>query len=363
MGKTNIGWCDYSFNPFIGCSKVSEGCRNCYAEALNRRYRWCMTGTQNSAGGIDLIPAWGAGVPRTRTSEANWKQPLAWNKTKICTNCGTENASDAPVCKNVSCAHFEFRRPRVFCASLADWLDPEAPVEWLADLLILIRRTPHLDWLLLTKRPELFRARIREASENIEARFPLRAAGDFNDDTIRRLLRWADGEHGMETYPGHSSGYYNVWVGTTVENGDKEKRITDLLRIPARGHFLSCEPLLGPVDIFVLKNSGIGHVYVARNIHWVICGGESGPHARPMHPDWARSLRDQCASAGVPFFFKQWGEWHPSSCEKKPVHYVEMETPIAYGIKTVRMYKVGKKAAGRLLDGAEHNEFPNQLKQ
>lgn len=199
-------------------------------------------------------------------------------------------------------------RPRVFCASMADWLDDEVPVEWLADLLRLIALTPNLDWLLLTKRPENWRARLNEAYV-LDKSFDLTAfwlAGRAPD---------------------------NVWVGTTVEDQPRaDERIPHLLRIPSRVRFLSCEPLLGSINFEealdpMMAVTADFRFHGLDGIHWVICGGESGPNARPMHPQWARSLRDQCTASGVPFFFKQWGG-------------------------------TNKKAAGRELDGRTWDEVP-----
>lgn len=272
MKNSRIEWCDHTFNPWIGCTKVSPGCANCYAASLD--HRW----------GHD---SWGPGKPRRRTSAAYWKQPVKWN---------LEAAQ-----RDYECERFqteEGRRPRVFCASLADWLDDEVPVEWLSDLLGLIRRTPNLDWQLLTKRPQNWQPRMRAV------------VASRGDATWLMTRDWLDG-----TAPA------NVWIGTTVEDQARaDERIPHLLRIPARVRFLSCEPLLGPVvlrrkagsagEIIHATLNGLLDEYsrpVERGIHWVICGGESGPKARPMHPGWARSLRDQCAAAGVPFFMKQLG--------------------------------------------------------
>src|SRR5581483_1094173 len=156
--NTKIEWCDHTFNPWMGCTKVSPGCANCYAETMmDHRYGKVR---------------WGKGKPRQRTSSANWKLPLKWNKklSYRCTSCGTvfpdseleevlgwECLDCNTVCSPV--------RPRVFCASLADWLDDEVPIEWLADLLALIYSTPNLDWLLLTKRPQNWATRMDAASE------------------------------------------------------------------------------------------------------------------------------------------------------------------------------------------------------
>jgi len=310
--NSKIEWCDHTFNPWEGCTKVSPGCANCYAEARNARF----------SGGMATL--WGKGKPRRRTSAANWRQPLKWNRAE----------------EGVMVSHAEFvanRRPRVFCASLADWLDDEVPVEWLADLLDLIRRTPNLDWLLLTKRPENWDRRV------YEVRIAAMKGDTARDDAIYAFTdSWMIG-----SAPG------NVWIGTSVEDQQRaDERIPHLLRIPARVRFLSCEPLLGPVKLTTIIKDGIGRDALRvndasmgepeRHVDWVICGGESGPGARPMRPDWARSLRDQCAAAGVAFFFKQWGEWAWAySNDGRP-----------------SMSRVGKKLAGRVLDGLTWQQFP-----
>jgi protein gp37 len=325
---SKIEWCDHTFNPWIGCTKVSPGCANCYAEARDQRF----------ADGAH----WGKGAPRQRTSAANWKQPLKWEK----------------YAKWFS-HDFPGRRPRVFCASLADWLDDEVPIEWLADLLSLIRSTPNLDWLLLTKRPENWERRIA----------PLANFRDFGSDQFLWELKWL--AQGIAPS--------NVWIGTTVEDQARaDERIPHLLRIPAKVRFLSCEPLLGPVDLRkvnplmrAFNSSPFGwHNWLRQRIHWIICGGESGPNARPMHPDWAHSLRDQCAEAQTAFFFKQWGEWAnagvPAFGKVKPkaITWIRHDgsrwpnAPEDENADCLTCAKVGKKAAGRELDGREHNDFP-----
>jgi len=310
--NSKIEWTDHTFNPWIGCTKVSPGCEHCYAEARDQRF----------AKGVH----WGKGAPRQRTSAANGKQPLAWDR----------EARYAQTCVISGDPSF---RPRVFCASLADWLDDEVPVEWLADLLELIRGTPHLDWLLLTKRPENWRRRLQAVTD---------VCGDkFNGpDPFSPAYEWLIGDAPA-----------NVWIGTTVEDQPRAaQRIPHLLDIPARVRFLSCEPLLGWVDFEPVLGVLSDRDRDAAGIDWVICGGESGPAARPMHPDWARSLRDQCAAAGVPFFFKQWGEWQQVMSQQ------EVRERASGNFKTLpagsAFVRVGKKAAGRLLDGREWNEFP-----
>lgn len=321
MKNSAIEWCDHTFNPWIGCTKVSPGCANCYAEARDLRF----------AEGVH----WGNGAPRQRTSVDNWKQPLLWAKAaeralaEHGEACGIDPAYGMHVKPPA--------RPRVFCASLADWLDDEVPVEWLADLLDLIRSTPQLDWLLLTKRPENFQRRLKAVD-----------------------LFWGGSCLARRCLPPA-----NVWVGVTVENqAMADERIPELLSIPAKVWFLSCEPLLGPVDL----RSASGGAAISVRIDWLICGGESGSKARPMHPDWARALRDQCAAAGVAFFFKQWGEWtaidQPDlqadpAPRGKNERWMNVEGGHGYhGEEVWRMRKVGKHDAGRLLDGIEHNQFP-----
>ncbi|WP_109485414.1 DUF5131 family protein [Occallatibacter savannae] len=236
MYGSSIGWTDHTFNPWIGCSHVSEGCENCFAETDNKRYRW--------NGG-----KWGPGALRKLTSEEYWKQPLRWNKA----------------------AATAARRPRVFCASLADVFDPEAPVGARERLWNLILETPNLDWLLLTKRPQNF--------------------------TTMLPNRWA--------------AYQNVWLGVTCENRKNGfPRVDILRRTPAVIRFLSCEPLLEDL-------SGIN----LQGIDWIICGGESGHHAREFRYEWARNLRETCV--GKNFFMKQLGSFVPINLlkgEKRDPH-------------------------------------------
>lgn len=307
MKNSKIEWTTHTFNPVIGCTKVSPGCANCYAAAQDRRW------------GND---SWGPGKPRRRTSANYWRQPRAWdNQAEV------ENPFNAAT-----------HRPRVFCGSLCDWLDEEIPVELLADLLDLIRRAPNLDWLLLSKRPQNWHDQITQALNFADAQLQKKiddgvlSYDEAMESEDRAFTNWLASWLGM----GNATPPANVWIGTSVEDQPRaDERIPHLLRIPARVRFLSCEPLLGEVEIADLGDQcDGGYVLGSSPIHWVICGGESGPKARPMQLDWARSLRDQCAAAGVAFFFKQWGE---------------------HDERTIRM---GKARSGRLLDGREHNEFP-----
>lgn len=278
---TEIAWADSTFNPWIGCTKISPACDHCYAERdfdLRRH-----------------VVQWGAGQARKRTSPANWKLPLQWNAKPFyeCEVCGlrTDNPMRAQ-CKGPHRSQHMWKpaRRRVFCASLADVFDNEVPVQWRRDLFNLIAATPNLDWLLLTKR-------IGNAKTMMADALHLNPA--------------AQAEGRIWPLP-------NVWLGATICNqAEADRDIPKLLATPAAVRFLSIEPMLGPIDLWSMTTAD-GAKYNAlsewmipgadpleRRIDWVIVGGESGPKARPMHPDWARSLRDQCAAAGVPFFMKQ----------------------------------------------------------
>ena len=250
---------------------------------------------------------WGppATTARRRTAPANWRQPLIWNKSAA----GAET------------------RPRVFCASMADVFEDHPQVApWRADLFDLIAETPNLDWLLLTKRPQ----------------------------NVKPYL--IDAGRGFRDLPP------NVWIGTSVEDqATANERIPHLLAIPAQVRFLSMEPLLGPVDLRLSDAWLPSDCYELRErLHWVIVGGESGGSARPMHPDWVGSLCNQCEAAGVPFFFKQHGEWLEFGADAAPgsAPIDTTRTPRHTFPDGTLMFRVGKKRAGRLLDGRTWDELP-----
>lgn len=329
MQNSAISWTDHTFNPWIGCVKVSPGCEHCYAMTLDKRFGHSNWGPAKTTG-------------RRMMSDNYWRQPLKW---------------DAAAAK-------AGQRARVFCASMADVFEEHPAVEHARmQLFNLIDATPHLDWLLLTKRPE---------------------------NIARMMAPWLEGTNFPE----------NIWLGTSVEDQRRaDERIPHLLKIPAKVRFLSCEPLLGPIELWrfdeedqVLRGVGVirsggmtpstpdsppeGYDDSYAGIDWVIVGGESGHGARPMHPNWARSLRDQALAAGVAFHFKQWGEYKPLTWKEafhgtKPALTVGVDGSSVYtqvghlaGFRTpdeVCMERIGKHAAGRLLDGVEHNEFPQQM--
>lgn len=320
--NTKIEWCDHTWSPWEGCQKVGPGCDHCYAEARNARF-------------AGSTPAnWGPGAPRRRTAPNSWKLPLRWDR----------KAAEMG------------KRLRVF-PSLCDPFDNAVDPAWRVDLFRLIAKTPNLDWLLLTKRIGNAREMLNEVVDEL-------SCGVNTWDEL--------------SWPG-------VWLGATIVNRAEMLRDAEkLLAVPSRVHFWSVEPMLGD----------LGTIPPEVMPDWIICGGESGPCARPMHPDWPRVLRDQCADAGVPFHFKQWGQWHTDAflmSTGEPVfrqfdsfqQWVNkastwvnggvclnrngtvlhnggdfMRARDAGDFPVTIMHRTGKQAAGRMLDGRTHDEFP-----
>lgn len=285
---TKIEWADHSWSPWRGCTKVSSGCLNCYAETLSKR---------NPA----VLGSWGKGAPRVLAK--NWGEPVKWNRRLTC-DCGTLKTAvgdsrpwACPTCRS------DPRNPRVF-PSLCDWLDEEVPVEWLARFLQLVLETQHLDWLLLTKRPENWGRRIQGALAHVEGILePDGWEGDASTPVGIWLNQWLSGEA-----PG------NVWFGVSVENQIRvNQRIPLLMEIPARLRWLSVEPLIGPVDLsewahIIRQHHPDGsETPMRRPFDWVVVGGESGHGARPCNLDWIRNVVRECRTANVPVFVKQVG--------------------------------------------------------
>ena len=352
--NTKIEWCDSTFNPWVGCTKVGPGCDHCYAEGWAKR---------------SGLVQWGPGAERRRTSESNWRKPLQWNAQPFveCTACGWRGekreahwgGSQCPSCRDQE--SLKPARRRVFCASLADVFDNEVEAFWRADLFDLIAQTPHLDWLLVTKR--------------------IGNVAPMVMDALRTMFVRTDQE--PATWP-----WANVWLGITVVNQDEVGRdIPKLIQTPAAVRFLSVEPLLGPVSFRWMPAwpenkanralnpaGGTDHLDGLRRLDWVIVGGESGPKARPMHPQWVRNIRDECEEAGVPMLFKQWGEFANAEAASVPLNtayeskaggwvsktgtFLLGEAAFPSRAEDLHVFRVGKKAAGRLLDGCEHNGFP-----
>lgn len=379
--NTKIEWTHHSFNPWEGCAKVSPGCKNCYAEAQHN-FLYSSLGKDNGPG-----TCWGVKAPRLGRSDDYWAQPLKWN----------EEAKKRGV------------RLRVFCASMADVFEEQSPAsaahagstamvptgpetkrlvyliniqEERFRLFALIHQTPHLDWLLLTKRPDNILPVLAALGRKTNNRSASSVFGNW-------LRDWEDG-----------SPPANVWLGTSVENqATANERIPHLLKAPSAIRFLSCEPLLGPVDLQNIVLEGTAGIKpaiaipaltgwyggindnVRTKINWVIVGGESGHGARPIHPDWALALRDQCERAKVAFFFKQWGEWAPfeevqrlvkegvldacylnATAKKQGIWEATtgefLAPPPAWALLGKMAYRIGKTNAGRLLDGRQYDQFP-----
>lgn len=296
---SKIEWCDETINPVVGCRHISPACDHCYAERMALR---------------GLTPA-----HAKATRDGQWTGKVVWQF--------------GPLRKLA-----KWKKPRrVFVGSMTDLaLCSEARFLCIWHGL---EAAPWHTYMLLTKRP--------------------RRLGSL----IRGVL------DGRDPPPW-------LWVGVTAEDQQRaDERIPELTRIPAAVRFVSCEPLLGPIYLRVNPWE------IDEDIQWVIAGGESGPGARPMHPDWARGLRDQCVEDGVPFFFKQWGEWvvdeeklhgYPPDAERTRAivdwttisstnrRRIGQVTPVAYrqNGSAVPMKRIGKKAAGREIDGRTWDEMP-----
>ena len=284
MAETKIEWADRVWNFIRGCSRVSSGCEGCYAEAIARRF----SGEGHPyAGTISERGKWNGNIT---FHEHKPLEALKWKKPQ-----------------------------RVFVNSMSDLFHENVKDEWIDKAFAIMALTPHITYQVLTKRPDLMQeyllnkkvlsriayrmGQIVGATKNVE--FMRLGSTKVSELELHCLSR-------MFQLP-------NVWLGVSVEDQKTaNERIPHLLKVPAAVRFLSVEPLLGEIDLSVyLFASGIDGEPAPRNepmlpcLHWVIVGGESGANARPMHPDWVRSIRDQCQAAGVPFFFKQWGEWWP----------------------------------------------------
>lgn len=348
---SSIEWTDATWNPITGCSVVSPGCTNCYAMKLagtrlkHHASRAGLT-TESKAG-----PVWNGKV----RLNAQWlDQPLRWRKPSM-----------------------------IFVCAHGDLFHETVPDEWIDQVFAIMALAPRHTFQVLTKRSARMRDYLGTRAGDWQLYWPdaARKAGALLGDvaTLKRL-----------TLP-----LPNVWLGVSAEDQRRaDERIPDLLATPAAIRFLSAEPLLGPINLRSIDVSGdeeilpLGAGWLDRlepgeiehaRLDQVIVGGESGQGARPMHPDWARSLRDQCAAAGVPFFFKQWGSWGPGAnfaadASAGKAYLGEVQTLQIAGSREVKLCiptrfddelgppltleNYGKKAAGRLLDGIEHNGMP-----
>jgi protein gp37 len=351
--KSGIEWTDATWNPVVGCTRVSEGCRNCYAETLSARFSGIVghkfegIAHRFSPIGTDLGQGQGDGAGQVK---GNSKGEARWTGLVKC----IEGELATPL---------KWRKPRrIFVNSVSDSFHEKVPFEFLDRMWAVMALCPQHVFQVLTKRPE-------------------RMVAYFADGG--RAFRWVDAMRTLPAFPKNPPTWLdwplpNVWLGTSVENQEcAEERIPWLLRCPAAVRFLSCEPLLGAVDLGEWIDGKDGKQ--GRNgIDWVIAGGESSagrPGARPCHPDWVRGIRDQCVGAGVPFFFKQWGDcetfydrdvedpdWRRCPDVKHPgEQYLNLEGGQGFhGTRVVAVRRVGKKKAGRVLDGRVWDEMPGQ---
>lgn len=309
---SSIEWTDATWNPITGCSIVSPGCTHCYAMKLAGTRLKHIPSREGLTKDTKAGPVWTGEVRLNR----QWlRQPIEWKKSR----------------KIFVCAH-------------GDLFAENVPDEWIIEVFTVMAIADHHTFQVLTKRPDRARDFLSE---------PYRL-----DDIYDNWYTYSGGARQVYSWPLH-----NVWIGASAEDQlryDSRRRYVD--ETPAKVRFWSLEPLLGPLDL------KIGHV----KPDWVIVGGESGQGARPMHPDWARSIRDQCAAAGVAFHFKQWGAWLDEreatarSMAPGPEMFSAHGEPKGdrwhfYDSRARNgdaMIRVGKKRAGRLLDGVEHNGFP-----
>lgn len=363
MGQTEIEWTDKTWNPLVGCAMVSPGCANCYAETMSRR----LAGMAKADIAAGRNPGRKGHYPLVVNQRGRWNghvklvpealmDPIKWRGAK-----------------------------RVFVNSMSDLFHDEVPFGYIDKVFAVMAMTPQHTYQILTKRPE--RMRYYTLSRMTRGRIDMPQLGW----KVERLLgEWATGPlwrhweacHAAIERTDFTRPLPNVWLGTSTENqATADKRIHYLLQCPAAVRFLSVEPMLGGIDLrdflkhpampdrIVKPGSSPVEYQTVVGIDWVIVGGESGPGARPMHPDWVRMIRDQCQAAGVAFFFKQWGAFCPYGLDyplpvsvKKGMAWVSLDGKYSFETNPLEpawlMSQVGKHAAGRLLDGREWNEMP-----
>ncbi len=341
-GTTGETW-----NPVVGCTKVSQGCKHCYAKALHdKRHKAYL------AGRLQGVPQYAKPFEQVQLMHDRITLPLKWRKPRT-----------------------------VFVNSVSDLFHEDVPFEFIDKVFAVMALTPQHTYQVLTKRPERMAKYFNELVPRGYGHSSTRRDSVAMVGSTLLRAGW------MHPFPYDQDLPWplpNVWLGTSAEDqATADERIPHLLKCLAAVRFLSCEPLLGVVDIFDNLSGPSGDCGCTnceegfpcsnsdwyRAIDWVIAGGESGPGARPMHPDWVRSLLHQCKEAGVPFFFKQWGQWLPSYEAGERAHDIanyrktfgerwaasssSMQFPDGQG-----MVRVGKGNSGHLLDGQEHHEWP-----
>lgn len=341
--KSGIEWTNATWNPLRGCRRVSEGCRHCYAERIAARFSGLGQPYEGLATRTQLGPRWTGNV---RLLPELLDQPLYWAKPR-----------------------------RIFVNSMSDLFHEDVPADFIWDVFAVMAACPQHTFQVLTKRPARMQAMLRLPGSVHKL--------DTACDALAVRQGWCHADNWQ--WP-----LANVWLGVSVEDqAAADERIPLLLRTPAGVRWVSAEPLLGPINLAQAHKAYMdGKWYEPddqpNRLDWVVVGGESGPGARPMHPDWARRIRDDCQRAGVPFFFKQWGGWMPRSEIADDVRFLLVVRGKSWGCldiegkfypettpwngrqndpdhnHEVTVYRIGKSAAGRLLDGREWNEYPAQ---
>jgi len=313
---TKIEWATDSWNPITGCTPISEGCQNCYAERMSKRLAGRCGYPSEDPFKVTLHPD-------------KLDQPLRWKKPRMIFVCSMGDLFHKDVPFDQISQVFD-----VMCS----WRWPTKEAECSGDASLL--EDPGHTFMVLTKRPE----RIPEWLSWLGHYWP-------GDSPVNINLE-AEGHFGK-----------HIWFGVTAENQARaDERIPILMQIPAAVRFVSVEPMLGPMDLEIWgqyehpDNEGYG-VDAIKCLDWIICGGETGPGARPMRPDWVRSLRDQCQAAGTPFFFKSWGDWVAPSQMPYATYRNILDYGGGIGISDVPC-RVGKKRSGCLLDGQKWNQYP-----
>lgn len=327
QGQTGIVWTDETWNPVTGCTKVSQGCKHCYAERDWQR--------------LQHLPRFkGRAFTDVVCHPERLDQPIRWAKPR-----------------------------RIFVNSMSDLFHEEVPTGFIDEVFAVMALATQHTFQVLTKRPERMRDYMLDPAMN--NRFGMARARIFYAHSVCDCDVWMSGQQ-FRPLP-------NVWLGVSVEDqATANDRIPLLLQTPAAVRWISAEPLLGPIDLMRVQWPGKHKVDVLRAgawdlcirgftnhsdmdcLDWVVVGGESGPKARPMHPQWVRSMRDQCAAAGAPFLFKQWGEWAPNCLCPRTTTCATTKRPEP-GLPGV-MFRCGKKRAGRLLDGVQHDGYPRGVK-
>lgn len=309
MSQTKIEWAEKTWNPISGCTKISESCQHCYAERMSKRLAGRCGYEKHNPFRVTIHP--------DKISE-----PLRWRKPS-----------------------------RIFVCSMGDLFHEDVPFMEIAKIFGHMHTAYWHTYLLLTKRPK----------------------------RMAEFLKWFVGPEWRGAWPNE---YPHLWLGVTAENQARaDERIPTLLQIPAAVRFVSIEPCLSDINLgpYLWDYYDQGSRRPLNKLHQVICGGETGPGARPMHPGWVRSLRDQCRAAGTPFFFKSWGDWINDLSRGLPlaplpefVNQIITTTEVEPNAghkrfwaidsagKGTGMKRVGKKAAGRLLDGVEWNQYPEE---